>query len=309
MELEEELIFPEGERKAIYNLLAFYYKKFDKEPPELRSVEDLDFENDDFPTKEEENYKDFSIEIKAEDVQEDGIFEGYASTFGGIPDSYGDIMAPGAFAETINHGGRNRNGIALLWYHNPREPVGVWLSIIEDSKGLKVRGQLDLEVQRGRELYSLLKKGAIKGMSIGWDFYRNRKREIRKDSYEIVEKGEYGARTRLLKQIELWEISLVTFAANKRAKVTKVKSITEASTERELEKVLREAGLSKSDSQYLVKLCRPSLRDSKDDGNRKDVNSQNNNNDNPTEIDIDPILKSLRNANLSLEISRRIYGS
>ena len=280
---------PDTDRRGVYNLISSYYKKFDREPPELRSEEE-------YMEKDAETYLDFPFEIKANNVMENGTFEGYASTFGGNPDSHGDIIAPGAFSETIQHGGRNRNGIAMLWYHNPKEPIGVWESIIEDSKGLKVRGILDLEVQRARELHSLMRKGAIKGLSIGWDWYRSSKGDIKKDSYEIVENGV--TRTRLLKQLELWEISPVTFPSNKRAKVTRVKSVTSANTEREMEEALRESGLSKNEALYVVKLCRPSLRDLEngDGGENPELDGEK------SGTDLSPILNKLKEVNSGLKI-------
>ena len=209
----------------------------------------------------ETKYIDIPFDIKADSIQEDGTFEGYASVFGGRPDSYGDIIAAGAFGETIKKGGRNKNGIAMLWYHDVRQPIGIWKSIVQDEKGLKVIGQLNLDVQRAKEIHSLMRQGAVKGLSIGWDFMKDSKGKVLLDSFEWKDEANM---VRLLKNVELWEISPVTFPAKVNANITKVKAIDKAKTERELENALRESGLSKADAQYVVKLSKPSLRESEE---------------------------------------------
>jgi HK97 family phage prohead protease len=210
-------------------------------------------------SEKDNKYIDIPFEIKADSIQEDGTFEGYASVFGGRPDSYGDIITAGAFGETIKKGGRNRNGIVMLWYHDVKQPIGIWKMIVQDEKGLKVIGQLNLDVQRAKEIYSLMKQGAIKGLSIGWDWIRDNKGKIAEGSYEWKDESQ---RIRLLKNVELWEISPVTFPAKVNANIMKVKSVTDATTERELEEALRESGLSKTEAQYMVKLSKSSLRES-----------------------------------------------
>jgi HK97 family phage prohead protease len=116
--------------------------------------------------------------------------EGYASLFG-APDQGGDAVAPGAFAGSLGQG----RAVRLLWQHDPAQPIGVWEELREDARGLFVRGRLLTEVARGREAAALLKAGAIEGLSIG---YRTRRAERR-------------AGGRLLTEVELWEVSLVTF--------------------------------------------------------------------------------------------------
>jgi hypothetical protein len=192
---------------------------------------------------------DFALEIKAEDVTDEGFFKGYASTFNGPPDAGGDVVLPGAFNGTIERGGRNKTGIALLWSHQATQPLGIWTSLLEDKKGLAVQGQIAVETSLGRDTHTLMKMKAVQGLSIGYDTLE----------YEIDDKGK--RRIRKLKEVELWEISLVTFPMNVRGRVTNVKAIEEAATEREMEHALREAGLTKAAAQYVVKLCRPSLRE------------------------------------------------
>ena len=145
--------------------------------------------------------KTFKLSVDQFDEQL-GTFEGYASVFGNI-DEQGDIVDKGAFAKTIQENGK----VPLIWQHKPQEPIGVALSLIEDSRGLKMQGQLNLDVMRGKEAYSLLKQGAIRGLSIG---------------YDVVKKtADNGVRR--LKEVRLWEISLVTFPANTQAVVVSVK--------------------------------------------------------------------------------------
>ncbi len=119
-------------------------------------------------------------------------FEGYASLFG-VPDSGGDVVAPGAFAASLRR--RPPDKVRMLYQHATAEPLGVWEEIAEDSRGLKVRGRLVLDVSRAREVRALFAEGALNGLSIGFRTLRAKKA------------GGY----RLLTEIELWEISVVTF--------------------------------------------------------------------------------------------------
>ena len=216
-------------------------------------------------------YKHIDVPFEKESVDPDGTFKGYGSTFGGAPDSYGDVIAPGAFSDTLAKGGRNGTGIAMLYQHNSDEPVGVYKELKENTKGLFVDGQMALGVQRAKEAHELMMMGAIKGLSIGFDLPRDKKGKIEEDAYEYDDKTG----TTLLKRIELWEISLVTFPANTRARITGVKNIEEAKTVRDLEKALRESGVSKSDALYIAKLCRPSLRESGKGGMEEILESLN----------------------------------
>lgn len=148
------------------------------------------------------------LDIKA--LEEKGQFEGYASTFGGEPDSYGDIIAPGAFAESLSLHAAKGTMPKMFWQHDPREPIGKWQSASEDGKGLLVTGQLNMGVQRAREAYELLKAGDIDGLSIG---YRIR-------GYEVDEERNIWTLTKL----DLHEVSVVSIGANESATVDGVKS-------------------------------------------------------------------------------------
>lgn len=139
-----------------------------------------------------------------------GIIEGYASLFD-VADTGGDIVAKGAFARSLAR--RGAAGVKMLWQHNATEPIGVWTAIVEDTKGLKVTGRLDLSVARAREALSLLRAGAVDGLSIGF-----------KTERATTDKAN-GLR-RLL-AIDLWEISIVTFPMLTQARIEAVKRIAE----------------------------------------------------------------------------------
>ncbi len=121
-------------------------------------------------------------------------FEGYASLFG-VPDGAGDVVSPGAFAVSLRK--RPAAGVRMLYQHLPNEPLGVWETIREDARGLYVRGRLVLDVQRAREVRSLIADGALNGLSIGFRTVRARR--------------DAKAGLRFLTEIDLWEISIVTF--------------------------------------------------------------------------------------------------
>lgn len=145
----------------------------------------------------------YGLEIKSIDEATPGVFEGYGSIFG-VVDQHADIVAKGAFGKSIR-----KEKPVMLWQHRPDMPIGVYDMVKEDDKGLYVKGAINLDVQAGREAYALLKQGAISGMSIGYN--------ARKWSMD----NKKGIRT--LEEIDLWEISLVTFPANTLATVTNVK--------------------------------------------------------------------------------------
>jgi uncharacterized protein len=145
-------------------------------------------------------------------VQPDGSFEGYASLFR-VPDLGKDVVEPGAFSHSLTR--RGAAGIKLLWQHDPGEPIGRWLSLAEDARGLFVQGRLSLGVRRARDIHALMRDGAVDGLSIGFRTLRQR----------------HDPRTglRRLIQIDLWEISVVTFPMLPQARVSAVKRLTEAS--------------------------------------------------------------------------------
>ena len=136
----------------------------------------------------------------------DGTIEGYASLFGAI-DQARDMVMPGAFQQTLKQRGVRR--VPMLFQHDPAEPVGIWLDLKEDFRGLYARGRLIPDVARGRELLALLRNGAIDGLSIGYRTVRGR--------------IDPRTRVRALHQVDLWEISIVTFPLLDGARVSAVK--------------------------------------------------------------------------------------
>lgn len=137
----------------------------------------------------------------------DGAVEGYASLFGEI-DQARDMVMPGAFTQTLKQRGLRK--IPMLFQHDPAEPVGIWLELREDLRGLWARGRLIPDVRRARELLALLQAGAVDGLSIG---YRTQRARI-----------EPRTRVRKLDQVDLWEISIVTFPLLSGARVAAVKA-------------------------------------------------------------------------------------
>lgn len=165
----------------------------------------------------------FNLELKALDGE--GVFEGYASTFGNR-DLGGDIVEPGAFTKTLKE--RGARGVKMLLDHDPRNRIGAWTDLKEDATGLYVTGRLFMEKQIGRETHIDLKGGALDKMSIG---------------YRTIQSTDDGRRrARVLKELDLMEISLVTFAMNESANVTAVKAAENVKTIREFEDFLRDVG-------------------------------------------------------------------
>lgn len=179
--------------------------------------------------------------FKAEDVGEDGTFGGYGSVFGNI-DSYREIVAPGAFKGSLERIAAGGDPLPALWQHNSNEPVGGFDLLAEDDRGLKCHGfLLKDEVVRAKEAHALMKRRVVKGLSIGY--------YVLQDSYN----EKTGVRT--LIELELVEISIVTFPANDLAQVDAVKSKLLAGdrpTIREFEELLREKGFSRSDAEHIA---------------------------------------------------------
>jgi uncharacterized protein len=139
-------------------------------------------------------------------IDADGVFEGYASLFG-IADLGKDVVMPGAFSDSLKK--RDASAIRLLWQHDPAMPIGRWISIEEDRRGLRVRGKLNLAVERARDIHALMREGAVDGLSIGFRVERAR--------------AERPTGLRRLEKLDLWEISVVTFPMLPGARVESVK--------------------------------------------------------------------------------------
>lgn len=197
------------------------------------------------------------LDVKA--VSDTGTIEGYASVFGNV-DSYGEVVEPGAFSESLVKNGRTGRKVKMLYQHDPHQPIGVWDDLAEDKKGLWVKGRLLIDASpKAREVHGLLKEGALDGLSIG---YRTVKSEPKSGKTGVIS----------LLKLDLMENSIVTFAANERARVEVVKAITEAGglpTIREFEGLLRDAGFSKAKSAAIASSAAPHLRgEPEDDGDQ-----------------------------------------
>ncbi|WP_206615038.1 HK97 family phage prohead protease [Mesobaculum littorinae] len=136
-------------------------------------------------------------------VTEGAVIEGYASLFG-APDQGGDVVAAGAYDGSLQRLSDTGGRVKMLWQHDPAQPIGVWDEVRADARGLWVRGRILTEVARGAEAAALVAAGAIDGLSIG---YRTRRA------------GKDGQGRRVLSEVELWEVSLVTFPMLSEARV------------------------------------------------------------------------------------------
>ena len=177
--------------------------------------------------------RSFALQIKAAGT--DGSVEGYGSVFG-VRDNYDDVIVAGAFQASLAAHRAAGTMPAMLWQHDETEPIGIWTEIVEDAKGLRMKGMLALDTARGKEAYALLKMGALNGLSIGF----------------MSKKWSYEGDLRILAEVDLWEVSMVTFPANEAARITSVKSADDMSAPKDAERILREAGFSKSDATAFV---------------------------------------------------------
>lgn len=172
-------------------------------------------------------------------TSEDGerTFSGYGSTFGN-KDRVADIVQPGAFAKSLEEHREAGTMPALLLHHDLQRPIGVWTKMNEDSHGLAVEGRLTAGVRDADEAYNLLKDGALHSLSIG---------------YRVVNE-EYDRKTgtTFLNEVKVHEVSLVTIPANAAAVVASVKDAEGNPDIRELERVLRDAGLSRREAKALL---------------------------------------------------------
>lgn len=179
---------------------------------------------------------DFALQVKA--TKDDGTVEGYGSVFG-VRDAYDDVIAPGAFGQSLKDHKAAGTMPAMLWQHDSAEPIGIWTDMVEDDKGLRIVGCLALDTVRGREAHALLKMGALNGLSIGF--------VSRQWTYDRE------SEVRTLTQIDLWEVSLVTFPANGKSRVTNVKGAADqVRVPKDAERILRDAGFLKADATAFV---------------------------------------------------------
>lgn len=177
-------------------------------------------------------------------MEADGTFRGYASLFGRV-DLGRDRVLPGAFSKSLRR--RGPAGVRMLYQHDPTEVIGHWRSIREDAAGLYVEGVLSPDVARAREVRSLMKSGALDGLSIGFHTVRARK--------------DAGTGVREIVEADLWEVSVVTFPMLPDARVSEVKRMNGGSqlhsharlSVRDIERILRrDAGLSRREAKAVI---------------------------------------------------------
>lgn len=185
------------------------------------------------------------MEFKADG--ETGRVSGYASTFGNV-DQGGDRVMPGAYRKSIESG----RPIRMLWQHDTKEVIGGWDVAREDAKGLWVEGSIDMDVQRGREAHSLMKKGYIEGLSIGYRIPQGGAAKASDGAYE-------------LRELDLREVSIVTMPMNEMAtgyakaqvemeEITERLKAGDQLTEREFERLLKGLGLSNSQAERAARV-------------------------------------------------------
>lgn len=179
----------------------------------------------------------FEVKFQAET----GRFEGYASVFD-VVDSARDRMAPGAFARSLKEARAAGRQPPLLWQHDAAQPIGAWRDIYEDGHGLFVTGDLFVaDIPRAKEAYKLMQEKVVNGLSIGY-----RVRQAHREQKTGI---------RVLTDVDLLEISMVTFPANDAARVLRVKSALAdgaVPSPREFEAFLRDAGLSRKQAKSLM---------------------------------------------------------
>lgn len=182
---------------------------------------------------------DLPLTLKS--VSDSGEFEGYGSVFG-VEDSYGDVVVRGAFEASLAKWREKSRMPALLWQHDMAEPIGIYTEMREDDTGLYLKGRLLIDDDPlAKRAHAHMKAGSLSGLSIGYML----------DDYEYdKEKGVW-----ILKAIDLWEVSLVTFPANDEARISDVKSLLQRGENpppSKVERALREVGFSGSQAKAFM---------------------------------------------------------
>lgn len=204
-----------------------------------------------------------SLEIKS---LEDRQFDGHGSVFKNV-DLGGDIVAPGAFKRSLAYHKKAGSLPQMFWMHDPSRVPGKWLSMSEDETGLAVKGVL-APTDLGNEIHTLLKMDAVRGLSIG---------------YVTKEVDFDNEGNRIIKEADLWEVSVVSLPMNPLAQVAHVKSRMSADgayvpTPREFEKEFRRIGCSKKVSRQLISMifsgATPEELDEEDETGGKLVESE-----------------------------------
>lgn len=171
--------------------------------------------------------------LQIKDIGSNGVFVGYGSVFG-VVDSYGDVVDHGAFAKSLARHEKNGTKPALLLFHDVTRPCGTYTHIKEDSTGLRVEGILNMNVPDGKLAYELVSSKSLTGLSIG---YRPQKEGREQDGFNH------------LKEVDLWEISLVSLPSNEMSRIEAVKAIK---TPRDLEHYLCAQGFSRNQAKGIA---------------------------------------------------------
>lgn len=172
----------------------------------------------------------------------EGVISGYASRFG-VVDQGGDKVMPGAYTKSLQAAEGEGRKIKMLWQHDPAQPIGVWEEVREDEKGLFVKGRIMTGVQKGAEALALIEEGALDGLSIGY-------RTIR------ATRGEKNVRE--LRELELWEVSTVTFPMEKGSRISDMKDMEAgnfAGLKRYVESGMRDAGFTGDEAKAAAAAC------------------------------------------------------
>lgn len=186
--------------------------------------------------------------FQVKEITDSGEFTGYGSVFG-VKDWYDDIVIKGAFAKSLADWKEKGKLPKMLWQHDVNEPIGIYAEMKEDDHGLFVKGKILKEAgPTEKRAYEHLKAGSIDSMSIGYT--------IGAGGIEYSKEDDAF----MLKEIDLWEVSLVTFPANPEATVSEVKGLIEKGP-KEFERFLRDAGLSRSQAKGLMSRGYEGLRD------------------------------------------------
>jgi HK97 family phage prohead protease len=185
-----------------------------------------------------------TIELKLFDTGTDGLIEGYGATFNSV-DLGGDTVAPGAFADSLLQHASKGTTPPMLWHHRIGSPVGKWLAMGEDGRGLRVRGQMNLDTSGGRDAYNHAKAGDSTGLSIG---------------YTVPPGGSTRTKTgRQLTKLNLHEISLTPLPMDEGARITQVKTVATLTSRDELEELLTKTGLPRRAARKIARGGWPAL--------------------------------------------------
>lgn len=178
-----------------------------------------------------------SVALELKEASEDGTFKGYGSVFD-VKDDSSDVVDKGAFLASLGRWEAKGMLPPMLWQHDMKSPIGRYDVMREDESGLYVEGKFSLGVEKAREAHALLKDGVIGGLSIGY--------------MTVKSQWDEQERVRRLKEVDLFEVSLVTMPANEMAQVIHVKAAEYIQTERDFEAFLKHHGYSQSQAKVIT---------------------------------------------------------